>query len=78
MSLFIAVLLLFINAFFMVNVCISEIIKYIHKDKTVKNEDASLPNNEQLDSVVALSQNICVKRFYLLRILPQYTFRGSK
>ena len=49
MSLFIAVLLLFINAFIVVKVCISEIIKYIHKDKTdktVKNEDASLPNNE--------------------------------
>jgi len=46
MSLFIAVLLLFINAFIVVKVCISEIIKYIHKDKTVKNEDDSLLNNE--------------------------------
>ena len=46
MSLFIAVLILFINACIVVKVCISEIIKYIHKDKTVKNEDASLPNND--------------------------------
>lgn len=49
MSLFIAVLILFINAYIVVKVGISEIIKYIHKDKTVKNEDASLLNNDNVN-----------------------------
>ena len=46
MSLFIAVSIFVIYVCMGIKAAITELITYIHKDKTVKNEDASLPNND--------------------------------